>query len=280
MRHPQQETIFSERFWGRVRRHQAWLSVSVNLLIVALVFMSCGTALVLTPLEPADEFERAMSFFEKKKYNTAVQAFERILFYHPSSEYVDDAQYWLGRTYFEMKNYDQAVSEFDYLIRNFSTSTFLEDAHFYRAKSYFLKAPSYTKEATELENAIGLFNQFLTKYPNSKYTDEIRELILSARNRLAKKEIENGKLYIKLGKPDAALLYFTYVHETYPETAAGSEAMYQAALLYEKKGEYEKALEFYNQLLTEDAWKKKAAEKIEELKKKEIHGEIDKESDE
>ncbi len=280
MRPPQYNSKYLERFWGFVQRHQIRLPVAVSLIILGFVFISCGTALVLTPLEPEDEFERAMSFFENRKYNTAVQAFERILFYHPSSEYVDDAQYWLGRTYFETKNYDQAISEFDYLIRNFSTSTFLEDAHFYRAKSYFLKAPSYTKGATELENAIGLFNQFLTKYPNSKYTDKVRELILSARNRLAKKEVESGKLYIKLGEPDAAILYFTYVLRTYPETDAGSEAKYNAALLYEKRGENEKALALYNQLLEEEAWKKKVEQKIENLKKKKIHEESDEKSDE
>jgi len=250
--------------------------------LVSLGFMliSCGTTLVLTPLETEDEFERAMSYFENRKYAAAVQAFERILFYHPSSEYVDDAQYWLGRTYFETKNYDQAISEFDYLIKNFSTSTFLEEAQFYRAKSYLLEAPGYTKDPTELENAIGLFNQFLTKYPNSKYTDEVRDLILTARNRLAKKEVENGKLYIKLGEYDAALLYFTYVFETYPETDVGSEAKYNAALLHERKGAREKALELYNQLLEEDAWRERVEKRIEELEKKEIHEEIEEESEE
>jgi len=244
-----------------------------TLVSLGFVLISCGTTLVLTPLEPEDEFERAIAFFENRKFDAAVQAFERILFYHPSSEYVDDAQYWLGRTYFETKNYDQAISEFDYLIKNFSTSTFLEEAQFYRAKSYLLKAPGYMKDPTELENAIRLFNQFLTKYPNSKYTDETRDLILSARNRLAKKEMENGKLYIKLGELDAALLYFTYVFETYPETDVGSEAKYNAALLYERKEDHKKALELYNQLLEEDAWREKAEKKIEELREKEIHEE-------
>ncbi len=247
---------------------------------LGFMFISCGTTLVLTPLETEDEFERAMSFFENRKFDAAVQAFERILFYHPSSEYVDDAQYWLGRTYFEMRNYNQAISEFDYLIKNFSTSSFLEEAQFYRAKSYLSKAPGYTKDPTELENAISLFNQFLTKYPNSKYTDEVRVLILAARNRLAKKDVENGKLYVKLGELDAALLYFTYVFETYPESDVGSEAKYNAALLYERKREREKALVLYDQLLKEDAWREKAEKRIEELKKQEIHEEIDEESDE
>ncbi len=240
----------------------------VILIVLGLSLISCGTRQVLPPLEPEDDFERAMSFFENKKYDTAVQAFERILFYHPSSEYVDDAQYWLSRTYFEKKDYEQAIIEFDYLIRNFSTSIFLEDAHFYRAESYLLKAPSYSKDPTEVNEALSLFNQFLTKFPNSKYTDKVRNLILSARNRLAQKEVENGKLYVRLGEPDAALLYFEYVTENYPETDVSSEAKYYTATLYEKNGKIKEALELYDQLLEEDEWKEKAAKRIEEIEKR------------
>jgi len=238
----------------------------IILLCLLNLSLFCSTKQTLPPLDPDDEFERALGFFESKKLNQAVEAFERILFYHPSSEYVDDAQYWLARTYFEKKDYDQAISEFDYLIKNFSTSGFLEDAYMYRAKSYFLKAPSYEKDPTEINNAISLFDQFLTKFPNSKFTEEVRNLILSARNRLAKKEVENGKLYIKLSELDAALFYFEFVIENYPETDVSNEAMYLAATLYENKDK-EKALKLYDELLEEEDWKEKAEKRIEKLKK-------------
>lgn len=241
--------------------------VNVHLLLLCFVFISCGSKQIITPLDPDDEFERAMSYYENKKYDDAAPAFERILFYHPSSEYVDDAQYWLSRTYFEKKEYDQAITEFDYLIKNFSTSRFLEESYLYRAKSYFLKAPGYEKDPTEIENAINLFDQFLTRFPNSKHTNEVKDLILSARNKLAKKEVENGKLYLKLGEPDAALLYFNYVIENYPETNVCNESKYTAATLYEKKEQIEEALKLYKELLEEKDWKEKVEKKIKKLEK-------------
>jgi len=236
-------------------------------IFLCFLFISCGKKQVLTPMDPDDELERAMSLFEKKEYDAAAQAFERILFYHTSSEYVDDAQYWLGRTYYEKKDYNQAIIEFDYLIQNFSSSIFVEEAYLYRAKSYLLKAPSYEKDPTEIENAISLFDHFLTRFPNSKYTDEVKNSILSARNRLAKKEVENGKTYLKLSAPDAALLYFNYVIENYPETEVCKEAKYHAAELYEKKGQSEEALKLYNELLEEENWKEKAEKKIKGIEK-------------
>jgi len=236
-------------------------------LIIILAFLSCAVRQNLAALEPDAEFERAMSFYNARKYNQAIEAFQRILFYHASSEYVDDAQYWLGRTYLEQKQYDQAIIEFDYLIKNFPNSTQQEDAFFFQAKAYLHNAPSYEKDLTELDKAVRLFDEFLTRFPNSEYTDSVRAEILIARDRLAKKELENGKLYAKLNDLDAALLYFRYVINNYSETPSASEAKYRSAEIYEKKGQDEQALELYKELLQDAIWQDRAAQCISDLGK-------------
>jgi outer membrane protein assembly factor BamD len=236
--------------------------------LVLYICLSCGSKRQLAPLAPEDEFERAMYYYENKKIEDAILAFERILFYHPSSEYVDDAQYWLGMTYFENKEYDQAITEFDYLIRNFPTSAFLEQAHLNRAKAHLHKAPHYSKDPTEINRAIRLFDQFLTQFPNSAHTNEVRGLILEARNRLARKELENGKLYVRIGKEEAALLYFNYVVTTYPEADVSGEAAYQAAAIYEKRAQYEQALTLLRPLLEDESWNDKAEAKIRDIEVK------------
>lgn len=238
------------------------------IIFILYVFTSCGTKRQMPPLDADAEFERAQYYYENKKYSDAISAFERVLFYHPSSAYVDDAQYWLAMAYFEQKDYSQAITEFDYLIRNFPTSSFLEQAYLNRTKAHFYSAPNYTKDATELEQTLRLLDQFLTRFPNSQHTNEVRELILDVRNRLAKKELENAKLYIRIGEEDAALLYFDYVLTTYPETDVAAEAKYLAATVYEKKQQYEPALELYRALLEDENWKQKAEKGIENIEKK------------
>ncbi len=242
----------------------------ITLTLIGYFCLSCSSKRQLAPLAPAEEFERAMYYYENKKIEDAIQAFERILFYHPSSEFVDDAQYWLGMTYFENKEYDQAITEFDYLIRNFPTSAFLEQAYLNRAKAHLYKAPNYSKDPTEINSAIRLFDQFLTQFPNSSHTNEVRNLILEARNRLAKKELENGKLYVRIGEEDAALIYFNYVLTTYPEADASAEAAFRAAAIYEQQGQYEQALTLLRGLVEEPAWRAKAETKVREIEKK-IH---------
>ena len=153
------------------------------------------------------------------------------------------------------------------MIKNFSTSVFIEEAYLYRAKAFFEKAPGIEKDPTEIENAINMCDKFLTRFPNTKYTDQVKEVILIARNKLAKKELENGKTYLRLGETEAALLYFTYVVDTYPETESSNEAKYRSAEIYEEKDQKDKALELYKDLLEDQDWQEKAAKKVEQLEK-------------
>jgi outer membrane protein assembly factor BamD len=143
----------------------------------------------------------------------------------------------------------------------------VEEAHFYRAKANFLGAPSYEKDLSDLKRAIQLFDEFLTRYPNSEHTDEARQEILNARNLLAKKELENGKLYEKLKEPEAALLYYEYIYKNYPETESAGEATYRRARILEGQGHFEAALELYNELLEDENWQKDAADRIAELER-------------
>lgn len=240
------------------------LGKSVIIICLLIMFFSCSKQ-VLAPLEPEDEFERAMDFFNNKKYALAIQSFEKIIFYHVSTEFVDDAQFYLAKAYFEKKDYNQAITEFEYLIKNFPNTPFLEQSYLLRAKAYFLKAPGYEKDQTETQEAISLLDDFLTRFPVSSFSDTAKALILQARNRLAKKELESGRLYLKMKEYDSAILYFKYVIENYPETPSANESKFLLAQIYEKIGRKEEATQLYKELLDSSMWKHKAEAKIKKL---------------
>ncbi|MGQ9664612.1 MAG: outer membrane protein assembly factor BamD [bacterium] len=238
-----------------------------NIVIIGLlfIFFSCSKP-VLAPLTAEDEFARAMNFFNNKKYDPAIQSFERIIFYHASTEFVDDAQFYLACAYFEKKDYAQAITEFEYLIKNFPNSPFLEQSFLLRAKAYFLKSPGYEKDQTETREAISLLEDFLTRFPVSIYSDSARTVILQARNRLAKKELESGRLYLKMKEYDSAVLYFKYVIENYPETPSADESKFLLAQTYERTGRKEEASQIYKDLLENSNWKHKAESRIKKLR--------------
>lgn len=242
------------------------IDLKKNIIIISLLFtfFSCSKQ-VLAPLTAEDEFERAMNFFNNKKYDAAIQSFEKIIFYNASTEFVDDAQFYLARAYFEKKDYAQAITEFEYLIKNFSNTPFLEQSFLLRAKAYFLKSPGYEKDQTEIREAISLLDDFLTRFPVSIYSDSARTLILQARNRLAKKEFESGRLYLKMKEYESAILYFKYVIENYPETPSADESKFLLAQTYERTDRKEDASRIYKELLENSNFKHKAESRIKKL---------------
>lgn len=228
------------------------------------VFFAC-TKQVLAPLDAEDEYNRAMSNYRDKKYDRALQGFERVIFYHASSEYVDDAQYWLAHSYYAKKDYAQAIIEFDYIIRNFPASPFLEEAYLNRAKSYLASSPGYDKDQTETREAIGYLDEFLTRFPNSANAEEAKNLILAARNKLARKELESGRLYLRMQEPAAAAIYLQYVIDNFPETGFVSEARFLLAGIYENRKDTAAAIALYQELLADSSWKAVAEKKIKLL---------------
>ncbi len=249
------------------RQPTRWLIPMATILL--LIMLSCGSKPAVRTMPADAEFERSRELLQARKYNRAIQGFERIIFYHPTSELVDDAQYWLAQTYFLMKDYNQAITEFEYLIKNFPASTYLEDAYYYRAVAFLNNAPGVDRDQTKTMDAIDYLDEFLTRFPNSQRTNEVRTLILDARQRLAKKELNNARLYLKLKEFKAAEIYFTrYVIEAYPETPAALEAKYLLANLYVRQGKVNSALALYEELLTIDNWRDRAQSQIQKLKNK------------
>ncbi len=43
---------------------------------------------------------------------TAIEAFRALISQHPTHDYADNAQYWIGEAYYDQKDYPRAVSEF------------------------------------------------------------------------------------------------------------------------------------------------------------------------
>jgi|UniRef100_A0A7V3RH90 outer membrane protein assembly factor BamD len=237
-----------------------------NLIFLPVIISIFCSKQNLTQLGPDDEFERAMEFYNQKKYDQAIKLFERIIFYYATTEFVDDAQFYLADSYLKKKDYAQAITEFEYLIKNFPNTPFLERSYLLRAQAYFLKSPGYEKDQTETKEAISLLDEFLTRFPNSIYSDTAKALILKARDRLAKKEVENGKLYLKMKEYDSAILYFKYVIDNYPETSSAEESKFLLAQTYEKARRMQEAYDLYKDLVDSPKWKHIAEEKIKRLK--------------
>lgn len=84
-----------------------------------------------TPTAAADEktaYDRAFQALKELRYADAAQLFQEFLDQYPSSEYADNAQYWLGESYYVTRNYDIALEAFQNLLDRYPDSSKVPDA--------------------------------------------------------------------------------------------------------------------------------------------------------
>ncbi len=232
-----------------------------------LLSLSCSRA-VRPALDAQDEYLRAKDYFEKKEYSRAAEGFQRVIFTNPGSEYADDAQFFLAKCYFNQEDYLQAALEFEFLIRNFAHSPYQEESALLQAISFYERSPPYNRDQTLTKKAIELLEDFLRAYPNTKFESEARKSLLACREKLARKDLENGKLYLKTKEFAAADIYFRSVIDNYPETRWAREAKFYLGESFFRRKRYDEAKEFYNELIDDnDLWQKKAKERLSEIEK-------------
>ena len=95
-----------------------------------------------------------------------------------------------GELYYNLRQYQSAVISFDNLLRDYPESPDIERVRFLIAKSsYLLSANSVIeKKVDRYAETIVRCNDFLEKYPQSKYTKEIKQLKSDANQ--AKKNVK------------------------------------------------------------------------------------------
>jgi tol-pal system protein YbgF len=67
-------------------------------------------------------YDQAFQSLKDMKYADAAQQFQAFLDQYPTSEYSDNAQYWLGESYYVTRNYEIALESFQILLSRYPDS--------------------------------------------------------------------------------------------------------------------------------------------------------------
>ncbi len=189
-----------------------------QVIIMISVFLSCVGNKTINVSTAEEEFHRAKQLLENKKYDKAIEAFKDVIYKYPGSGLMEDAQYWLAKTYFDKKDYEQAELEYKFLLRNFSNSRFAIKAEYELAITYLKQSPPYYLDQTPTKQALKALENFIAKHSGTELAREAEKARIGCIDKLTRKELETARLYKKMGKPDAALLYLNGIEERYPET--------------------------------------------------------------
>ncbi len=126
------------------------------------------------PPEEIRDYEEAFRRYRAADYAGAIDRFQVFLQTHPSSDYADNALFWMGESYFKMSDYEQAAVAFDKVVKRFPNGNKVPDA-LYRQGVSLLEIGTRTKqEKTYTPAACQIFRRITDEFPNSDRVPEAR----------------------------------------------------------------------------------------------------------
>lgn len=136
---------------------------------------------------------------------------------HINSPLLPDAMLILGQAHIREKEFLLADYYFDEYLKRYGTRDVLDYIAFLKLKTHYLAFINYSKDQEFLDNAISEVENFLIKFPNSKYYELAKTIQL--RLVLGQNELNKAiaNVYAKQKKDDAKELYLHRIDQTLDE---------------------------------------------------------------
>lgn len=119
------------------------------------------------PPAPRELYSQAYADFARGNYDVAIQAFQEYLRTYPSTEFSDNAQYWIGECYYGKQRYQDAIEAWNTLFRDFPASDKLPDARFKKGLAL--------ERLGRRSQALVEYRYVVDRYPNSEAGRKARE---------------------------------------------------------------------------------------------------------
>jgi len=154
----------------------------------------------------------------------AIEIFKRVADNAPYGKYADMSIFKAGLAYKDIADYDNAIIMLKELIDEYPSSSLVDKARYQLAECSKLLSlePDYDQTPTIV--AREEFEDFIEKHPDSKMSEEAREII----DRLKYKEAQNaykiGQFYEARHLPESAVIYYKDIIQDYPDTEWAKKA--------------------------------------------------------
>lgn len=240
------------------------------LALLTLLIAGCGGKPQDEVPEARTQFQIAMREYNQGDYLEAQEEFQRLVFNYPGESLADTAQYYLAMSYFKDKEYALASGEFQRLLSSFPASQFTEAAHYRLAMTHYRRSPKYSLDQTSTYEAIEQFELYLDAFGGGGFADSSRIRLRELRNKLARKAYHNGTIYQKMGDCESAVVYYEYLLREFGDSEWAQAAHYQMGECYRKLRRWEDAKSAYLETVngySQTEHTRKAEERLSNLRK-------------
>jgi outer membrane assembly lipoprotein YfiO len=183
-----------------------------------------------------DPFTHGMRLFDQGKYSEAAGIFKELMFNNAGTRLAADASFHAAECYFNLRDFEAAADEYRLLLADYPTAARADEAQIRLAESYLRLSPNFALDQSETgDKALAEVDRFFEKYPESKLADRAKSLRVEIQDKLAQKDFEAGKFYVKRKQYRAAKIYLDGIVKEYPDTKWAGQAKAMLVALPEIK---------------------------------------------
>lgn len=179
-------------------------------------------------------FRAGIVEFQKKKFDHAVLAFEKLTLDLPARDTLLPTAHWyLARSHAGRKEHLLAAQAYNRLAESFATDSLADDALFEAAREYQAMWRRPTLDAQYGEQALQAYQSLLGLYPDTDRKGDAEKSINLLQEWFADKDYQSGMYYLRRKAYDSAIIYFKDVVKNYPQTDKAREAYLRLASSYD-----------------------------------------------
>lgn len=172
----------------------------IILALLATVLAGCGEyQKVLKSTDPDFKFQKAIEYFNNKKYAKAQTLFDDITAYYKGTERSEEVLIYLARCYMGEKDYASASEYYSAYVRNYPKGNSIMEASFMVAHAYYMDSPDARLDQDQTHKSIEFYTRFVENYPESQYVQQAYDEMTEMYDKLAQKELLSAQLYYNLG---------------------------------------------------------------------------------
>ena len=196
-------------------------------------------------LESAEEiYQDAMDKMQDQRYSKAISLFEDLERTYPYSKLAAKSQIMAAYANYKAEEYAKALVAVEQFIKFHPGHADIAYAYYLKALCYYEQISSIKKDQGYAARSKDALTEIIARFPESDYARDAQIKLDLVMDRLAGKEIEIGRFYLKKHKYIAAINRFKVVVDDYDTTSHVAEGLYRMVESYLSLGVKDEAKKY------------------------------------
>lgn len=229
---------------------RAYLQTLLFSLLYLLLLSGCGGSLLdISEKTPKELLKDAMDYTRAENYSDAKTSLNKILEDFPDSPEKVMASLLLAEVHYKNDQFAESKFMFKNFLELYPAHRLADRASFFMAMSDFKLMDIETRDQTFAQNALEDFEDFLKKFPKSKYRPLAEEKRKRCLESLARNQMEIGKFYFRTSAFHSAITRFQQLMSTYPDQPFLDEVLFLLGESFYNEQNFKKAKLNYQELI-------------------------------